>query len=449
MAKAKFASTELDHFQSIFSVGRRQTRLRSITYKAILPEYSQNRMLKFENPEEQAQSNAALDEAVRDLFLAIKTWQISDASISLILQAASPSDEEPFDSGYRYDSLGRQRYYGVFLDMSQEKLPSVPQIGSFEYDSYLRFLSTTSMVDIIAALTCIRKVHFHSIESPVKLHAARQAERQALAKGLSTHSPLKSLRSFHFYWESCSFFNNSFPMCSLHADKADRDELSLALRDLIVHSDSVLEEMKLDGGFIISPDFFWTSEDHTTKVTQHRPSKLRRLEIDSSSILPDGSWYYTGDRSAVDPNEESRLDSDSESDDSEASYDSARPDRYNEAKEETLNGNRPQHHWRLELDDAKFERLLSSVAKRLAYLPALEELHFMTGSHAHGLRYVFLDVEPRVRPGRSKNRRAGNDSSRCFKINIGPELKYELSSALLADVHRWVGPNMEVEVSRD
>ncbi|RMY79947.1 hypothetical protein D0862_12950 [Hortaea werneckii] len=177
--------------------------------------------------------------------------------------------------------------------------------------------------------------------------------------------------------------NETFTLPDVRGESEDGDGLSLQLsRYLKIEH---LVNVQLGGPIVIGPELFNLSGGEGVTPWPN----LERFLLSFSSHRPDGGWYFERDPTTSpespnpdnEPQEEAESEEESESafdsDESFFEVDPAKPDHYNEGKEDRLQGREPINCFRTQ-PNVHLEMLLESMAVAVAQMPKLR--HFAAGA---------------------------------------------------------------------
>jgi hypothetical protein len=185
--------------------------------------------------------------------------------------------------------------------------------------------------------------------------------------------PCQSLREICLEVNSYSPHNERFkPQSVLLPSLPSTDHLSLALQRF--SQLPLLTTLKLRGGIVMSPCFFWPEGSPSIDVSFW--PRLQYLEVWLNSTTPSGEWYHIGDPNDRDEGRLVDRDpltmSDLEPGDSVHSSDSDNPevpDTYSPRLEEHLRGEWPWHSFRKVLDPERIDPMLMAMARATALMP--------------------------------------------------------------------------------
>ncbi|KAI7523595.1 hypothetical protein KC331_g18578, partial [Hortaea werneckii] len=177
--------------------------------------------------------------------------------------------------------------------------------------------------------------------------------------------------------------NERFTLPDVRGESEDGDALSLQLNRYL--KSEHLVDVQLDGPIVVGPELFSLSGGEGAPPWPN----LERFLLSFSTHRPDGGWYFERDPTtsleSPDPDEETREGSESE-EESESAFDSdesffevdpAKPDHYNEAKEDRLQGFKPINCFRTQ-PNAHLEAFLGTMAVAVGRMPKLR--YFAAGA---------------------------------------------------------------------
>ncbi|KAI7282927.1 hypothetical protein KC345_g3222 [Hortaea werneckii] len=177
--------------------------------------------------------------------------------------------------------------------------------------------------------------------------------------------------------------NETFKLPDVRGEGQDGDALGLQLSRYL--KSEHLMNVQLDGPIVVGPELFSLSGGKDATLWPN----LKRFLLSFSTHRPDGGWYFERDPTispgSPDPDEEAREGSESEeesdsafdSDESFFEVDPAKPDHYDERKEERLQGFKPINCFRTQ-PNAQLEAFLGSMAVAVGRMPKLR--YFAAGA---------------------------------------------------------------------
>ncbi|RMX86640.1 hypothetical protein D0869_02950 [Hortaea werneckii] len=177
--------------------------------------------------------------------------------------------------------------------------------------------------------------------------------------------------------------NETFTLPDVRGEGEDGDALSLQLSRYL--KSEHLVNVQLDGPIVVGPELFSLSGGEGATLWPN----LERFLLSFSTHRPDGGWYFERDPTtspeSPDSDEEAREGSESEeesdsgfdSDESFFEVDPAKPDHYNGAKEDRLQGFKPINCFRTQ-PNAHLEAFLGSMAVVVGRMPKLR--YFAAGA---------------------------------------------------------------------
>ncbi|EXF79872.1 hypothetical protein CFIO01_05239 [Colletotrichum fioriniae PJ7] len=345
----------LHQFQNDFSGSHTSRRevVKRLHYTISLPPVSEKRMKKLQSTHEAVANNAAFTQAIADLFQGLGDWETGD--IALVVRVASPSDtdEDWFDS----------------LDSNHSGRPIWDVRNDFKYISFDQSLDTTSGLAKVRAITSVdfredfsnvkRRLHpacisiisqalpnvkaltWDCIMPSRRLDSSRKEIRLALAETLK-HGAFTNLKSLEIYLEDPDPLNESFDPGAF-CQSPGGDALSLAISRILQLP--AIVKVQLTGLWTIAPTAFEAATDFGPL--------LESVNIEGSGTTPDGKWLSIGEEEGDVEQDEP----DSDSDASEAAFDSADSDTSDFVPEhewEREAGNFPTNLWRTSINTEVF-----------------------------------------------------------------------------------------------
>ncbi|KAI6819125.1 hypothetical protein KC340_g13915 [Hortaea werneckii] len=333
----RFETDGLTNFECLVadSCVNRRAAVKSINFTAVLPTYDDIACAQFEKEADKQANNESFSESIQRLFSALAKCDdvANPRPIKLLLHAPySPMDRGHRDhmQPIRSDKGSENGLLGQSTDW--------PRLWKYE-------MQRNALGDL----------YEHS-------HAVRSVIMELMDPG-----PL----------------NETFTLPDVRGESEDGDALSMQLSRYL--KSEHLVNVQLDGPIVVGPELFSLSGGEGATVW---PS-LERFLLSFSTHRPDGGWYFERDPTtspeSIDPDEEAWEGSESEeesdsafdSDESFFEVDPAKPDHYNEAKEERLQGFKPINCFRTQ-PNAHLEAFLGTMAVAVGRMPKLR--YFAAGA---------------------------------------------------------------------
>ncbi|KAF1946510.1 hypothetical protein EJ02DRAFT_367313 [Clathrospora elynae] len=252
--------------------------VRRLSYKILLPEYSEEQGKRMETIEEQEANNEVFTQSIVDLLSILRQWEEAGLlpDLRLFLQdPQSPSDCNEFE----------RRLRSTYLALS--KIHRIPTVSSVSYlqinGGYRRTTLPTVGLQLAAFLPNLK--HIYGEFAEVGEQITKTKMRSTFAKVFEQTKLLRgSAAEFGFYQEAP--MDQRTATFSLLPPGALYDPLSASLR---VFSEN-LTSFVLDA--YVDATLFWPSS-HETCPTPSWPS-LKKLKIAFNPVAPSGDWYFVG-----------------------------------------------------------------------------------------------------------------------------------------------------------
>jgi hypothetical protein len=252
--------------------------VRKLSYKILLPEYSQEQGRCMETNEEQETNNDVFTQSIVDLFSILKQWEEAGLLPNLrlfIKDPESPSDCTKFE----------RRIRSTYLALSGvDRLSTLSSISYLQINgSYRRMTLPSVGLQLAAFLPNLKHIYEESAE--VGSQMAKIEKRSTFAKLLEqtklTHG---SAAEFDFHQEAPE--DHRTATSSILPQGALYDPFSASLRVFSQNLTSFVLNAYVD------PTLFWPSS-HETCSTPVWPS-LKKLKISFNPVAPSGNWYFVG-----------------------------------------------------------------------------------------------------------------------------------------------------------
>ncbi|RMZ10238.1 hypothetical protein D0860_03890 [Hortaea werneckii] len=391
----------------------RRAAVRSISFTAVLPAYDDIACAQFENEVDKQANNESFSDSIQRLFSALAKCDdvANPRPIKLLLHAPySPMDRghrdhiHPIrsDKGSEIGLLGQDtdwtqfwkykerrkalgdlyehRYEHSYLRLlDPRKLPAIRRIHfSHAFVNELRYVEPATIVHISRKMPNLQNNHWKFFDGEQKLSGLRTRLRVQMAEALALiveeHS--HAVRGVRMELMDAGPLNETFALPDVRGEGQDGDALSLQISRYL--KSEHLVNVQLDGPIVVGPELFSLSGGEDATLWPNLESFL----LSFSTHRPDGGWYFERDPTtspgSPDPDEEAREGSESE-EESESAFDSdesffevdpAKPDHYDEEREERLQGFKPVNGFRTQ-PNAHLEAFLRSMAVAVGEMPKL------------------------------------------------------------------------------
>lgn len=440
LASIALKTADLPTFATTFASPRRREFLRRLSLTVSLPTHGESR-------DSFARNLAAFRATVSLFFGTLSLWSgRQQGRLELHLDAAwdiEYQDNEPVDLYFDVTKSSASRRYLTLLDDDGQQLllPPVQSITSFITSNAAgRAFHPTALCTLAAAMPRLTLFSLSYLDPVPARIGLRRELRCALASGLLSLSPLAALSQLTVIREPMSsIHNHSFSVGTLQ-DSDGVDAFSAAV-DKILAGRHGLTDLHLEDTLLSAQLFLG-----------HGPwPTLRRLRLRSAEILaPSGAWYYTGDPAAV----EAGVDSAPASPSVAGSRDEDSSESDDGEDDDTLNGVRPTHEWRMQPDPLTFDPLIAALTDAVvSRMPVLEsvslELGMQDQSECIGVEVRFVEAGVRMesRPDWQEDSEDEIMARRCY-CWVGRAAEWEAPEKVLAMWHGWVGERGRVEMGR-
>ncbi|KXH33674.1 hypothetical protein CNYM01_10394 [Colletotrichum nymphaeae SA-01] len=367
----------LQQFQDDFSgshTGRREI-VKRLHYTINLPPVSEKRMKKLQSTREAAANNATFTQAIMDLFQRLSDWETGD--ITLVIRVASPSDTDEdlfdsLDSSHSGNPIWDVRNDFKYISFDQtldttSGLAQVPVISSVDFredfSNVKRRLHPACITIISQALPDVKALMWDCIMPSRRLESSRREIRLALAETLN-QGAFTNLKSLEIYLEDPDPLNESSDPGAF-CQRPEEDALSLAISRILQLP--AIVKVQLTGLWTIAPAAF--------QATANFGPFIESVSIEGSGTTPDGKWLSIGEEE----DDGGQDEPDSDSDASEAAFDSADSDTSDflpEHEWEREAGNFPANSWRTSIDTEAFLPHILPLVKTTLKMSPLRTLKY-------------------------------------------------------------------------
>ncbi|RMX73439.1 hypothetical protein D0869_13604 [Hortaea werneckii] len=418
----RFQTNDLTNFECLVadSYVHRRAAVKSIGFTAVLPTYDDIACAQFEKEADKQANNESFSDSIQRLFSALAKCDdvANPRPIKLLLHAPySPMDRghrdhmQPIrsDKGSENGLLGQStdwtrlwkyemqrnalgdlyehRYEHSYLRLlDPRQLPIIRRIHSFHaFVNEFRYVEPATIVHMSRKMPNLQNNHWKFFDGEQKLSGLRTRLRVQMAEALALifeeHS--HAVRGVIMELMDPGPLNETFTLPDVRGESEDGDALSLQLSRYL--KSEHLVNVQLDGPIVVGPELFSLGGGEGATVWPN----LERFLLSFSTHRPDGGWYFERDPTtspeSLDPDEEAWEGSESEeesdsafdSDESFFEVDLAKPDHYNEAKEDRLQGFKPINCFRTQ-PNAHLEAFLRSMAVAVGRMPRLH--YFAAGA---------------------------------------------------------------------
>ncbi|KAK1658025.1 hypothetical protein BDP55DRAFT_683869 [Colletotrichum godetiae] len=367
----------LRQFRNDFSGSQTSRRevVKRLHFTVNLPPVGEKRMKKLQSTREAAANNAAFTQAIVDLFQGLSDWETGE--ITLIVRVASPSDtdEDLFDSLDSSHSGSpiwdvRNDFKYISFDQSVVTASGLAQVRAIsnldfreDFSNVKRRLYPACISIISQALPSLKALTWDCIMPSRRHESSRKEIRLALAQTLK-HGTFTNLKSLEIYLEDPDPLNDSSDPGAF-CQSPEEDALSLGISRILQLP--AIAKVQLTGLWTIAPTAFEAATDFG--------SLLESVNIESSGTTPDGKWLSIGEEE----DDVYQDEPDSDSDASEAAFDSADSDTSDFVPEhewEREAGNFPANSWRTSIDTEVFVPYILSLVRTTLKMSPLRTLRY-------------------------------------------------------------------------
>ncbi|KAI1459664.1 hypothetical protein F4805DRAFT_419812 [Annulohypoxylon moriforme] len=426
----KLRDTQIDTFAAIFAVSSRRTLLRQLLFIISLPTHGDSR-------DDFARNQAVFRSSILKLLNVLKDWDNVGARLKLHVALEQRKDLH-FDV-YKSSSLRR------YLSLDAIELPTVQCVGSLNVVSRSgRAWHPRAMCQLAGTFPHLQALDLEVTDPVNKRRQMRKDHRLALAAGLTVlNLPKLTNLSIH-RMPTTTVYNHSFECTDLREDGIDA--LNDALRKL--SQTAPLTSLVLVGE-LISPDLF--RNRRSTKIDLSTWPTLQNLTIKADIIAPSGSWYYTGDPDAVEPDGGfNHEDEDEDGDEGEDNESSDSDDDWD--RDAVANGVWPSHTWRTRPDPDLFNKLVKDMASAVLRMPQLRtgtlDIGFRRGEPAD---ITIKCAEATYAFNRRPDWKTDTDkekSTRRWHAWVGEATEWEVPESVRMLWKEWLGDSGKSTVDR-
>ncbi|RMY40054.1 hypothetical protein D0865_12661 [Hortaea werneckii] len=384
----QFETDGLTNFECLVadSYVHRRAAVKSIGFKsAVLPTYDDIACAQFEKKADKQANN--------------ESFSIQSDASSQRLQNKGPEtgllgQSSDWTRLWKYEEqrnalgdLYEHRYEHSYLRLlDPRQLPIIRRIHSFHaFVNKFRYVEPATIVHMSRKMPNLQNNHWKFFDAEQKLSCLRTRLRVQMAEALALifEEYSHALRGVIMELKDPGPSNERFTLPDVRGESEDGDALSLQLNRYL--KSEHLVDVQLDGPIVVGPELFSLSGGEGAPPWPN----LERFLLSFSTHRPDGGWYFERDPTtsleSPDPDEETREGSESE-EESESAFDSdesffevdpAKPDHYNEAKEDRLQGFKPINCFRTQ-PNAHLEAFLGTMAVAVGRMPKLR--YFAAGA---------------------------------------------------------------------
>ncbi|CAO2650793.1 Nn.00g020850.m01.CDS01 [Neocucurbitaria sp. VM-36] len=358
----RIQSDELDRFQAIVT-GNRRKYVTSLSYKIVLPEYTEEACGRVESEDDQRLNNESFTQGIHELYTILRVWENEGVRTPLRLElpygnAFSPTDlrldnksqlQLEISIRKRAKDIFEHRFEKSFLRLLQSgSLPTLSNMQTLNIrGNSSRKLAPTIGPYLTASLLNLKNISWEFGDCDSHPTSVRSVNRVEFAEALrlirlQQHPTAEIL----FYHEVP--FDQRTTGESLVPSGFSYDPFSAGLRTFSQNLTALILSAHVDS------TLFWPSNHESEAVAPSWPF-LRTLDVTFNMLAPSGEWYFTGQR-PEDHEDDDPIEGVIGDDSSDSNY----------------------TNYREHGDPATINPLLAALSKAVEKMPVLE--HFMLTS---------------------------------------------------------------------
>ncbi|EON69906.1 hypothetical protein W97_09170 [Coniosporium apollinis CBS 100218] len=284
--------------------GNRRKYLTNLSYKILLPEYSEEACGRVETDDEKRLNDESFTRGICNLFSILKVWENEGVQTALRLElpyrnAFSPTDlrldNKPqlkleIAMRKRGKDIFERRFERSFLRLLQPGL--LPNLPNLQYlnirRNSSRKLAPSIGPDLAASLPNLRDISWEFGEYDSQPASVRSDTRVSFVEALKlTRLRQRPTAEIVFYHEIP--FDQRFTGPSLIPSGFSYDPFSAGLRTFSQSLTALTLSAHLES------TLFWPSDNETKAVAPIWPF-LQTLDLTFNMVTPSGEWYFTGPR---------------------------------------------------------------------------------------------------------------------------------------------------------